>query len=48
MIYYQIKLFPKNGFKLFNANLSIENAIYDLVEGVLKSDYLLKISFLII
>lgn len=28
------------------ANLSIENAIYDLVEGVLKSDYLLKISSL--
>ena len=28
------------------ANLSAENAIYDLVEGVLKSDYLLKISSL--
>ena len=28
------------------ANLSAENGIYDLVEGVLKSDYLLKISSL--
>lgn len=28
------------------ANLSVENAVYDLLEGVLKSDYLLKISSL--
>lgn len=28
------------------ANLNIENAVYDLVEGILKSDYLLNISSL--